>query len=68
MPRAILPLAAMEKLLKRVGAERVADNAKVAMREELEKVAEQLGEKAVRFARHSKRKTIKAEDIRLAVK
>ncbi|MEK6835596.1 MAG: histone [Nanoarchaeota archaeon] len=68
MPRAILPLAAMEKLLKKSGAERVADNAKVAMREELEKVAEQISEKAVRFARHSKRKTIKAEDIRLAVK
>ena len=68
MPRAILPLAAMEKLLKKVGAERVADNAKVAMREELEKVAESMGEKAVRFARHSKRKTIKAEDIRLAMK
>ena len=68
MPRAILPLAAMEKLLKKSGAERVADNAKVALREELEKFAEQLGEKAVRFARHSKRKTIKSEDIKLAVK
>ena len=68
MPRAILPLAAMEKLLKKVGAERVADNAKVAMREELEKIADQIGEKAVRFARHSGRKTIKAEDVRLAVR
>ena len=68
MPRAILPLAAMEKLLKKVGAERVSDPAKVAMREELEKIAESIGEKAVRFSRHSKRKTIKAEDIRLAVR
>lgn len=68
MPRAILPLAAMEKLLKKVGAERVSDPAKVAMREELEKIAESIGEKAVRFSRHSKRKTIKAEDVRLAVR
>jgi len=68
MPRATLPLAAMEKLLKKVGAERVSDPAKVAMREELEKIAESIGEKAVRFSRHSKRKTIKAEDIRLAVR
>ena len=68
MPRATLPLAAMEKLLKKVGAERVSDPAKVAMREELEKIAESIGEKAVRFSRHSKRKTIKAEDMRLAVR
>jgi len=68
MARAILPLAAMEKLLKKVGAERVADPAKIAMREELEKIADSIGEKAVRFARHSGRKTIKAEDIRLAVR
>ncbi len=68
MPRAILPLAAMEKLLKKVGAERVSDPAKAAMREELEKIADSIGEKSVRFARHSGRKTIKAEDIRLAVK
>ena len=68
MPRATLPLAAMEKLLKKVGAERVSDPAKVAMREELEKIAEGIGEKAVRFSRHSRRKTIKSEDIRLAVR
>jgi histone H3/H4 len=69
MLRAILPLAAMEKLLKKNdNSIRVADNAKIALREELEKVAEQIGEKAVRFARHSKRKTIKSEDIKLAVK
>ncbi|MEK6932235.1 MAG: histone [Nanoarchaeota archaeon] len=68
MPRAILPLVAMEKLLKKMGAERVSDPAKIAMREELEKIADSIGEKAVRFARHSKRKTIKPEDIRLAVR
>jgi len=68
MPRAILPLAAMERLLKKSGGERIADNAKEALREELEKFAEQIGEKAVRFANHSKRKTIKKEDIKLAVR
>lgn len=68
MPKSILPLAAMEKLLKKMGAERVSDPAKVAMREELEKISDGIGEKAVRFARHSGRKTVKAEDIRLAVR
>ncbi len=68
MPRAILPLAAMEKLLKKSGAERVSDPAKIALREELEKISDSICEKAVRFSKHSKRKTIKPEDIRLAVK
>ena len=68
MPRAILSLSSMEKLLKKAGAERVAASGSNALREELEKLAEQISEKAVRFARHSKRKTIKSEDIRLAVK
>ena len=37
--RKLLPLAAMEKILKTHGAERVADNAKEALREVLEDIA-----------------------------
>ena len=66
MDKKILALAGMEKLLKKVGAERVSDNAKEALREVLEEYAEKIGEKAIKFARHSGRKTIKAEDIKLA--
>ena len=66
MVKPILALAGMEKLLKKVGADRVADNAKEALREVLEEYAEKIGEKAIKFARHSGRKTIKAEDIKLA--
>jgi len=72
MDKKILALAGMEKLLKKVGSSddniRVSDTAKVALREVLEEYAQKLGEKAFRFARHSGRKTIKAEDIKLAVK
>jgi histone H3/H4 len=64
----ILALAAMERLLKRSGAKRVSDNAKESLRKELEKIALNIGEKAVRFANHSKRTTIKDRDIELAVK
>lgn len=66
MDKKILALAGMEKLLKKAGAERVADNAKEALREVLEEYAEKIGEKSIKFARHSGRKTIKAEDIKLA--
>ncbi|MFH1505967.1 MAG: histone family protein [archaeon] len=68
MTNRTLPLAAMERLLKRIGAERVSDDAKVALRDVLEDYAEKIGTSANRFALHAKRKTIKAKDIKLAIK
>ena len=64
----ILPLAAMEKILKDSGAERVSDTAKVALKDALQELAEKLAETAVKLAGHAGRKTIKAEDIKLAAK
>lgn len=63
-----LPLAAMEKLLKRSGADRVSEDAKEALRDVLEEVADQLGRQAITFAHHANRKTVKASDITLARK
>ncbi len=63
-----IPLAAMEKLLKKAGAPRVSDKAKLALKEALEEYALVLSEKAVKFASHAGRKTIKSEDIKLASK
>jgi len=64
----ILPLAAMEKLLKKCGAARVSEDAKEAMKEVLEEYGEEIGQKSVRIAQHSGRKTVKGSDIKLAVK
>ena len=64
----IIPLAAMEKLLKKCGAARVSEDAKQAMKEVLEEYGEKVGEKAVRIAQHSGRKTVKGGDIKPAVK
>ncbi len=64
----ILPLAAMEKLLKKCGASRVSEDAKTVMKEILESYGEEVGERAVKLAEHSGRKTIKGSDIKLAVK
>lgn len=68
MTEKFLPLAAMEKILKRNGADRVSDNSKVAMREVIEEKASKIANRAVKFAIHAGRKTIKAEDIKLASK
>ena len=61
-----VPLAAMERILKNAGAHRVSEEAKVQLRQVLEDIAMEIGEEAIRLAAHAKRKTIKAEDIRLA--
>lgn len=63
-----LPLAAMEKLLKQGGAERVSDKAKVALKNVIEDMAHDIAVKSIKLANHAGRKTIKAEDIKLAVK
>jgi histone H3/H4 len=64
----ILSLLGMEKLLKRAGAPRVAEDAKAALQEALEEHADTLCAKAVELSRHAGRRTVKAEDVKLAQK
>ena len=68
MSKKLLPLAAMEKILKNAGAERVSDKAKAALKDVIEEIAEEIAASAVKFASHAGRKTIKAKDIKLAAK
>ena len=63
-----LPLAAMEKILKQGGAERVSEKAKVALKNALEEIASEIAVKSIKLAVHAGRKTVKSEDIKLAVK
>lgn len=68
MKKRVISLSAMEKLLKRIGAERISDSGKEALREILEDYAEEIGKKAWEIAKHSGRKTIRSTDIRLAMR
>ncbi|MCK4521876.1 MAG: NFYB/HAP3 family transcription factor subunit [Nanoarchaeota archaeon] len=68
MSKKLLPLAAMEKILKQAGAERVSDKAKVALKEIVEDIVEKIAIDSIKFALHAGRKTIKAGDIKLAAK
>ena len=64
----LLPLAAMEKLLKLAGAGRVSDKSKIALKDMLEERGHQIAQDAIKLANHAGRKTIKAEDIKLATR
>jgi len=64
----ILPLAAMEKILKNAGADRVGEDAKLALKNAVEDIAEEISQQAVRLAMHARRKTVKSRDIKLAAK
>ncbi|AIU69875.1 histone [Thermococcus eurythermalis] len=63
-----LPIAPIDRLIRKAGAERVSEEAAKVLAEYLEEYAIELAKRANDFARHAGRKTVKAEDIKLAIK
>lgn len=63
---AILPIAAVERLIRSVGAPRVSRGAAEALAAILEAKGAAIASKAIKLSRHAGRKTVTNEDIRLA--
>ena len=63
-----IPKAPVARIIKESGAERVSEDAKVALADYLDEVAREVAIEANKVAKIAKRKTIKAEDIELAIK
>jgi histone H3/H4 len=61
-------LATMYRIIKKAGAERVGDDAADEMRKILEEVGIMVSRQAVELASHAGRKTVRAQDIKLAAK
>ena len=62
----LIPLAPVERLIKLSGGERVGVSASAALAEILETEGMNLAMRAARIARHAGRKTVTAEDIKMA--
>jgi histone H3/H4 len=67
-PGSTIPKEPVSRLMQKGGAKRVADDAASEMVEHLTSYALRIGKKAVEIARHTGRKTVQAEDIRIAAK
>lgn len=63
-----LSISACERLIKKGGGGRVSKEAAEELAGILEEIAVDISKQAATMAAHAKRKTIKAEDIRLASK
>lgn len=63
----ILPLAPVERVIKKAGAERVGYDASLELAKVLEDYGIEVSREAITLAKHAKRITVKEEDIRLAV-
>ena len=63
-----IPKAPIARIIKDTGAERVSEDAKAELAEYLEEVARDVAIEANNVAKIAKRKAIKPEDIKLAIK
>ena len=62
----ILPVAVVERLIRRVGADRVGVSASVALTDILESAGLAIAARAARIAKHAGRKTVTSSDIEMA--
>ena len=67
-PGKIIPKAPLAKIMQNSGARRVSDSALDELSDYLIDYASEISERAAKIARHSGRKTIKKDDVKLAVK
>ena len=61
-----LPVAAIDRVIRKSGAKRVSEEAAIALAEVLEERALAIASEAAKLAEHAGRRTVRDVDIRLA--
>jgi histone H3/H4 len=68
MKNSELSVAPMHRICKKAGAERVSESAAKELAKALEDIGIKIAAEAKDYAKHARRKTVKAEDIEIAVR
>lgn len=63
-----LAIAAMHRIIKKAGAERVSESGAKELARVLEETGVKIGKDALEFAMHAGRKTVKGRDVKIAAK
>ena len=63
-----LGLSAMNRILKKAGAERVTQESANELRRIVEDIANEIAKNSIEMAKHAGRRTIRAEDVNLGSK
>jgi histone H3/H4 len=62
------PLAPIDRIFHKAGAERVGEDAIQALRDILEYIAFDIAVRSIELARHAGRKTVTADDVRTVIR
>ncbi|KXB08655.1 histone [candidate division MSBL1 archaeon SCGC-AAA382N08] len=63
-----LPIAAVDRIIRKAGADRGSEGAAKELAEILEEKGIEIGSEAANLAEHAGRKTVRDEDVRLAAR
>ena len=63
-----LPLAPIDRIFHKAGAERVSEDAITVLRDILEYIAYDIASKSIELAKHAGRKTVTADDVKMAIR
>ena len=63
-----LPIAAMHRIIRKAGADRVSESAAEELGRILEELGVHIGEEALDWSMHAGRRTVREDDVEMAAK
>ncbi|MBD3227498.1 MAG: histone [Candidatus Lokiarchaeota archaeon] len=66
--KTILPIAPVDRLIRKANIERVSESAAISLAKILEEIGLEISKVAIELTKHANRKTVNEDDIKLAYK